>query len=100
MHDIKFLVSSIKGDSRVDFKTEGSLLFCRHFVVNEQEIHTDSEIRLSVDGSTGFVVLEIDDPSQEIREHFEPDVYLEGTNDEILLLPVRSVSFLEAPVFV
>ena len=113
MHDVKIYVLSWKGDSQAQFGEVGSSLMSRHLVINGEDVFTSGQVKIGMDGSSGFVWLELYEPSDEYRElaaqgdfdpgslkevraRFTENEYLWGTDENVLLLPLRSVEFREA----
>ena len=118
-HDVEIHVSAHKGAASCALGTEGSILFARHLKINGEEFFTEGNVAIEIGGSEGFVYLKLERPTEEyqawanenmisrsehrefgynrIREHFDdPEEYIDGTDDDVLLLGVRSLSFVEA----
>jgi hypothetical protein len=117
-HDVVLHLESISGSSRVAFGSKGSILFARYLEIDGEEVVTEGEVSLRVGGSEGFVELHLYKPTREyqawanensptsvnrlhgyenLRARFtDPNDYLLGTNDDVLILGVRSFSFVEA----
>lgn len=108
-HDVEIHVSAHKGDSRVDLGTKGSILFARHLKINGEEFFTEGNVSIEIGG---FLYLKLERPTEEyqamvsrsehrefgydrIRENFtDPAEYMDGTDDDVLLLGIRELSFL------
>ena len=118
-HDVAIQLESIKGSDRVEFGTDGSILFARFLEIDGEEVFTEGEVSIHMRSSEGFVELHLQRPTQEwdewanenltvrgewrrrgyenLRERFtDPADFLDGTNEDLLILGVRSLALIEA----
>lgn len=101
MHDVKVLVRSWKGDSRTDDGEQGSCLLRGYVTVDGREI-AGSRVSLEFGEvhlwrASEFVVLVIENPPVEVFRRFDSDTWLMGTDENRLLLAVRSIEFEYEP---
>ena len=110
MHDVVIYANSAKGEGLADWAEDGSVLFARGMKINGERVlhppehpdllypHKELEFRL-VGSAQGFLELWIDEAPQALREKLTADDWLEGTDENVLGLPLRSFSIVEADVF-
>jgi len=117
---VKLYGSSVKGAGhKLPFMAndKNSILFVCHLEIDGISCFTEGEVRFSMDGSEGFFMLELHRPTPErqlwmdtgfsrspkrkygyenIRAFFtDPDDYMEGTDDDVLILGVHKLEFIE-----
>lgn len=69
---VKFNVVSISGDSRAaEFGEPDSVLFANHLEIDGDPVLTEGDVRLVLDGSEGFLQLELHEPSSEQHERWK-----------------------------
>lgn len=116
---VKVYIKSIKGSSRCQPGEKDSIVFARFLELDGMEVYTEGEVKLTSAGSEGFLMLELHRPTPErlawmrgytksaaqwrsegydaIRALFaDPDDYMEGTDDDVLILGVRSIEYVES----
>ena len=117
-HDVVMHVESIKGSSRVELGSEGSILFAMYLEIDGEEVVTEGEVSIRVGATEGFVEVHLSKPTEEyqawadehltsraerrkhgyehLRDRFDdPADYLDGTDENVLILGVRSFSMVE-----
>jgi len=84
------------GDKRVAVEEAHALVHLPSTVIiNEVEMWLDKAI---VEADDGFVTVELHGLRPEGRELFrDPAQYLEGTTEEVVLIPAQWIEFVEAP---
>lgn len=98
MHRLEIHYYNVKGAKPTGAGAPGSVmvttwLYIDGKIVVDSTSEPEVEWALRASTPTGFMHLEIINPPEELSARFSPKDVMEGTNEELLLLPVRHVEF-------
>lgn len=69
-HVVKIYADSVKGNGSVAWESEGSILFAQHLEIDGEGVMTEGTISLDSDGSEGFLLLALYEPTAEQQERW------------------------------
>lgn len=119
MVDAVLEVKAIKGSEHVPLGTKNSIMFSVNLILDGEVMWTEGEVRLVIDSSEGFPMLELHRPTEEhvkwlqkytkpspkrffgwnnIRTKYDdPGDHMEGTDQDVLILGLSSLEIREIP---
>jgi hypothetical protein len=98
MHRLEIHYYNAKGTKATGAGAPGSIMVATWLYIDGKPVvdgTSEPEVEWALRGATptGFMHLEIVDPPEELSARFSAKEVLEGTNEELLLLPVRHIEF-------